>query len=426
MSSAPLRSDDLPVVPIGSFDLSDMEFWTKPREYREGAFKTLRDTPGLQFFNEREIAGSPFPVGPGYYALTRYDDVWAASRNAQLFCSGQGSNIGDLPQELNEFFGSMINMDDPKHFRLRSIVGKGFTPKQISRVNDYVKTKAAAIVDTLLEKYPDGECDFVEEVAAPLPLQIICEMMGIPASDTKQIFGWTNSILGAGDPEYGGTFDALITAALEMFAYAQALGEDRLANARDDMTSAMMHAEVDGERLTAQEFGSFFILLVVAGNETTRNAISHGMRLLTMFSDQRALWFDDFEANTKTAVEEIVRYATPVIHFRRTVTADTTLSGVDLKAGDKVVLWYNSANRDERSFDNPFEFDVLRNTQPPQAGFGAGGPHFCLGANLARREISVMFDEIRTRLPKMRITGEPDYLMSFFINGIKHLPCTWH
>src|SRR4051794_11774570 len=415
----------LPDVPLGSFDLSDPDFWLEPRQYREGAFKTLRDTPALQFFPERELEGSPFPVGPGYYALTRHEDVWAASRNAQLFCSGKGSNIGDLPQEMNEFFGSMINMDDPKHFRLRNIVSRGFTPKEITRVNDYVRVKAAAIVDNLLEKYPEGECDFVEEVAAPLPLEIICEMMGIPPEDNKRIFGWTNVILGAGDPEYGGTLDALMGTALEMFQYAQSLGEDRLANPREDMTSAMMHAVVDGERLSAQEFGSFFILLVVAGNETTRNAISHGMRALTMFPDQRRIWFDDFEANSKTAVEEIVRWATPVIHFRRTATQDTVLAGTELKEGDKVVLWYNSANRDERVFQNPFEFDVRRTLQPPQAGFGAGGPHFCLGANLARREISVMFDEIRARLPKMRITGEPAYLQSFFINGIKHLPCAW-
>ena len=420
-----VRRMDLPVVPLGSFDLSDPEFWTQPRDYREGAFKTLRDTPDLQFFKEREIEGSPFPVGPGYYALTRHEDVWAASRNAQLFCSGQGSNIGDLPQEMNEFFGSMINMDDPKHFRLRSIVSKGFTPKEISRVEEYVKQKATTIVDDLLERYPDGECDFVEEVAAPLPLQIICEMMGIPESDIKQIFSWTNVILGAGDPDYGGSLEALMTAALSMFQYAQALGEDRIANPREDMTSAMMHAEVDGDRLSAQEFGSFFILLVVAGNETTRNAISHGMRALTTFPDQRAIWFDDFEAHTKTAVEEIVRYATPVIHFRRTATQDTQLAGMQLKEGDKVVLWYNSANRDERVFENPFAFDVRRSLQPPQAGFGAGGPHFCLGANLARREISVMFDEIRTRLPNMQITSEPDYLQSFFINGIKRLRCSW-
>jgi methyl-branched lipid omega-hydroxylase len=415
----------LPEVALGSFDLSDPAFWLQPRDHREGAFKALRDAPHLQFFKEWQFVDSPFPIGPGYYALARHDDVWHASRNPQLFCSGQGSNIGDMPQELNEFFGSMINMDDPKHFRLRSIVSKGFTPREISRVEGYVKEKAAKIVDGLLERYPDGECDVVEEVAAPLPLQIICEMMGIPADDEQQIFAWTNVILGVGDPEYGSTLDDLMAAAMGMFAYAQALGEDRRAHPTEDLTSAMMNAEVDGEQLTPAEFGSFFILLVVAGNETTRNAITHGMRLLTEHPDQRQIWFDDFAGVTKTAVDEIVRYATPVIHFRRTATEDTRIGETELKAGDKVVMWYASANRDERAFDEPFRFDVRRPLQPQQVGFGAGGPHFCLGANLARREIAVMFDELRTRLPQMRTIGEPAYLQSAFINGIKRQRCSW-
>jgi methyl-branched lipid omega-hydroxylase len=420
MSSFPPR------VEFDEIDLSSPEFWLAPRDFREGAFKTLRDERPVAFYAERVLEGVPFPPGPGYYALTRHDDIWHVSRNPQLFCSGKGSNIGDLPQEMNEFFGSMINMDDPKHFRLRSIVSKGFTPKEIAKVEGYVQTKAAAIVDNLLEKYPGGECDFVEEVAAPLPLQIICEMMGIPAEDEKQIFNWTNVILGAGDPDYGGTLEVLMAAGLGMFQYAQALGEDRISNPREDVTSAMMHAEVDGSRLTAQEFGSFFILLVVAGNETTRNAISHGMKALTDFPDQREKFFGDFENTYKTAVEEIVRWSTPVIHFRRTATEDTEINGHPIKEGEKVVMFYSSGNRDERVFDDPYRFDVLRKPNPAQIGFGAGGPHFCLGANLARREIAVMFDELRRRLPSMRITGEPDMLQSAFINGIKRMPCAWN
>ncbi|MFM9037758.1 MAG: cytochrome P450, partial [Actinomycetota bacterium] len=380
----------------------------------------------FQFFEERVIEGAPFPPGPGYRAVTRHDDIWHISRNPQLFCSGKGSNIGDLPVEMNEFFGSMINMDDPKHFRLRNIVSRGFTPKEIGRVEDQVKIRAKRLVDELLERFPKGECDFVEEIAAPLPLAIICDMMGIPEEDHKKIFHWTNVILGVGDPEFVGSYEDLMGVALEMFMYAQALGESRVGNPQDDVTSAMMNAVVDGERLTPQEFGSFFILLVVAGNETTRNAISHGMKLLTDFPEQRKIWFDDFETHTRTAVEEIVRYATPVIHFRRTVTEDTELSGQKLNAGDKVVMFYCSGNRDERVFDQPHQFDVTRPVAPAQVGFGAGGPHFCLGANLARREIQVMFDEIRRRLPNMRITGEPAYLQSAFINGIKRMPCAWN
>ena len=294
----------------------------------------------------------------------------------------------------------------------------------MSQIEEYVRQKADGIVDNLLERYPDGACDFVEEVAAPLPLQIICEMMGIPDEDEKQIFAWTNTILGAGDPDYGGEFDALLNHSMAMNAYAMELGNDRLANPKEDLTTALMHAEVDGERLTSAEFGSFFILLVVAGNETTRNAISHGIKALTDFPDQRAIWWDDFGGVARTAIEEIVRWASPVIHFRRTATADTEIAGHPIAEGDKVVLWYNSANRDESKFADPYVFDVRRDPNP-QVGYGAGGPHFCLGANLARREITVMFEEIRRRLPELRVTGEPAYLQSNFINGIKRMPCAW-
>jgi cytochrome P450 len=295
----------------------------------------------------------------------------------------------------------------------------------VTQVEGYVRTKAAAVVDRILDKFPEGECDFVDEIAAALPLEVICDMMGIPTEDTAKIYHWTNVILGAGDPDVGGDYTYLMTMALEMFQYAQELGESRRANPTDDITSVMMNAEVDGDQLTAQEFGSFFILLVVAGNETTRNAISHGMKALTDFPEQREKWFGDFETHTRTAVDEIVRFSTPVIHFRRTATEDTVLGGQQLHAGDKVVMLYSAANRDDRVFRDPESFDVTRPLQPAQVGFGAGGPHFCLGANLARREIAVMFDEIRRRLPNMRITGEPAYLQSNFINGIKRLPCAW-
>ncbi|HAP74541.1 MAG TPA: cytochrome P450 [Acidimicrobiaceae bacterium] len=412
-------------VALGSFDLSDPAFWTAPRDVREGAFATLRREQPVAWFDEWEFEGNPFPKGPGYWALSSHDDIWHVSRNPQLFSSGKGVNIGDMPLEVSEFFGSMISMDDPKHFRLRSIVSKGFTPKEISRVEEYVRQKATAVVDRLLEEFPDRECDFVTEVAAPMPLQIICEMMGIPPEDEARVFHWTNVILGVGDPEYAGTFEELMVSAMEIFQYAQALGEDRLKHPKDDLTSIMMHAEVDGERLTAQEFGSFFILLVVAGNETTRTAISHGMHLLTQHPDQRDLWWSNWDTHTKTAVDEIVRYATPVVHFRRTATEDTVVGGQKIQAGQKLIMWYCSGNRDEKVFADPHRFDVTRSMQPAQVGFGAGGPHFCLGANLARREIAVMFDEIRRRMPTLHTVGEPDYLQSSFINGIKRLRCAW-
>jgi len=412
-------------VALGSFDLSDPLFWTTSREYREGAFQTLRNEQPMSFWEEFEFIDPQFPRGPGYWAVVNHEDVWHVSRNPQLFASGRGVNIGDLPIEIAEFFGSMIAMDDPRHFRLRSIVSKGFTPKEVARVEEYVKIKAAGVVDCLLSAFPDRECDFVLEVAAPMPLQIICEMMGIPQEDEDQIFRWTNVILGAGDPEFTSTFEDLFAAGMGMFQYAQALGEDRLATPRDDLTSIMMHAEVDGDRISPQEFGSFFILLVVAGNETTRNAISHGMHLLTIHPDQRDLWFNDFEGNNRTAVDEIVRYSTPVINFRRTAVEDTVVGGQKIEAGQKLVMWYNSANRDAKVFTDPHKFDVLRSLQPAQVGFGSGGPHFCLGANLARREISVMFNEIRRRIPTLHTVGEPDYLQSNFIHGIKRMRCAW-
>ncbi len=412
---------DLAPVDLDQINISDPDFWSSPREHRESVFATLRREAPIKFFAEMELMN--FPAGPGYWALTKHEDIWHVSRNPQLFCSGKGSNIVDLTTELNEFFGSMISMDDPKHVRLRSIVARGFTPKEISRIEEYVRIKARTVVDEVIEKHGDHEFDFVGNIAAPFPLQIICEMMGIPKSDERQILDWTNVILGAGDPDFGGTIENLIAIALEIFAYAQALGEDRLKTSRDDLTSVMMHAEVDGHRMSPQEFGSFFILLVVAGNETTRNAISHGMLELTRHPDQRASWFNNFDANTKNAVEEIVRWASPVIHFRRTATSDTEIRGVKIAAGEKVVMWYNSGNRDEDVYKDPYKFDVTRIANPAQIGFGAGGPHFCLGANLARREISVMFDEIRRRLPNLQVTGEPEYLRSNFINGIKRMPC---
>jgi cytochrome P450 len=409
-------------IPLEEIDLSSLDFWTAGADRREATFATLRREAPVRFFEELEVPG--FPKGPGFWALTRYDDIVDASRRPDLFCSGNGSNVIDLPQEVNEFFGSMINMDDPRHARLRGIVQKGFTPRMVARVERYVADKARGLVDEAIERHPGRECDFVETFAARLPLQIICEMMGIPREDEAQVFAWTNVILGSGDPDYGATFDNLMQNSLEMYEYAQALGEDRRSRPRDDITSALMEAELDGERLTAQEFGSFFILLVVAGNETTRNAISHGIKALTDFPDQRRLWWDDFRAGARNAVEEIVRWATPVIHFRRTATRDAEIGGVPIRAGEKVVYWYNSANRDEAHFQDPHRFRVQRYPNA-HLGFGAGGPHFCLGASLARREIAVMFEQIATRLSTLEVSGPPAMLQSYFIHGIKSMPCAW-
>ena len=394
---------------------ADETFWTRGAEARAETFRRLRAEAPTCFMEEPEIPD--FGQGPGFWSLTRHADVMHVSRHPDLFCSGRGTNIPDMPIELAEFMGSMINMDSPRHTRLRMIVNRAFTPRRVAAIDQHVHVAAREIVRNVADK---GECDVVEEIAAQLPLQIICEMMGIPREQWHRVFELTNIVLGAGDAELTPSMDVLMAAVMELTMMAQSVGEDRLANPADDLTSAMMHAEVDGERLQPMEMASFFILLSAAGNETTRNAISHGLLQLTRHEDQREIWQADPDGVRPTAVEEIVRWATPVVHFRRTATADTEIAGVPIAEGDKVVMWYESANRDEAVFEDPYRFD-LRRTPNEHVGFGAGGPHFCLGANLARREIGVMFDELFRWLPDLRTVGEPAYLQSPFIHGIKRL-----
>ena len=399
-------------IDLGPF--ADPAYWSHGSDTRADMFRLLRDEAPVLFMEEPEIEG--FPKGPGFWSVTRFEDVMTVSRHPEVFCSGQGTNIIDLPVEVAEFMGSMINMDAPRHTRLRMIVNRSFTPRMVARIDDDVRVKARNIVARVADR---GACDLVPEIAAPLPLEIICEMMGIPPESWPRILELTNVILG--DQETVPDMATLMGAVMEMAQMAREVGEDRLANPQDDLVSAMMHAEVDGEHLQPMEMASFFILLAAAGNETTRNAISHGVRLLSLHEDQRAVWQADVDGVAPTAVEEIVRWATPVIHFRRTATEDTEIGGQAIAKGDKVVMWYESANRDERAFDDPFRFDVTR-TPNEHVGFGAGGPHFCLGANLARREIRVMFEELFRWLPDIRTTDEPDFLQSAFIHGIKRLP----
>jgi cytochrome P450 len=421
--TVPIPTTDLAVDEIR---LGDIEQWMRPD--REGIFAKLRAEAPVSFHEEPEPPPEvDFAKGPGFWALTRFDDVMRVSRDPENFHSAPSINIGDIPPEIAEWLGSMINMDAPKHTKMRLIVNRGFTPRQVAKIEENVRTQAREIVDRVVEM--GGECDFVSEIAAALPLQIICDMLGIPRTETKRIFELTNTILGVGDPEYVSSLEELMAAGMELFQYGIELAQDRLDNPRDDITTTLMQAEIEDEngrhKLTTAELGSFFLLLVAAGNETTRNAISHGMLALTKNPDQRAIWTADPDGVSATAVEEIVRWASPVIHFRRTTIADAVVGGQEIKAGEKVVMFYNSANRDERAFPDPYTFDVLR-TPNEHAGFGAGGPHFCLGANLARREIKLMFEELFRRLPDIEITGEPDYLQSAFIHGIKRMPCTWH
>jgi len=405
-------------------DLSDLDgFWAQSEEAVASSFAWLRDNDPIRRFEEPSY--KVIPTGRGFWAITRYDDILEVSKNPEVFASGDGIGIPDQPVELNELFGSMIAMDDPRHARLRRIVAGGFTPRMLARLEETVQTVAAEIVD---EVGGSGSCDFVTEIAAALPLRIICDMMGIPPSEYEFVFDRTNVILGAGDPEFvppgQSKLEAFISAGQDLNEVMVELATERRKRPTDDLTSVLLAAEVDGERLSAGELGAFFNLLVAAGNETTRNAISWGLVYLTQHPEQRRIWQDNFEAVAPTAVDEIVRFASPVIHMRRTVRADTVVGGQPMAAGDKVVLFYNSANRDEDAFDDAQSFDVTR--QPNNhVGFGGPGPHFCLGAHLARREITVMFRELFDRLPTIEATDEPVRLRSNFIHGIKHLPCAF-
>lgn len=318
----------------------------------------------------------------------------------------------------------MISLDDPRHLRLRKIVNRAFTPKVVARIEDSVRERARTIVANMIADHPDGQADFVAEVSGLLPLQVICDMMGIPEEDEAKIFHSTTVMLGVGDDEVSGESNDVIAAVAELAEYAVRLAEERRATPGDDLTTSLVQAEVDGERLTSVEIASFFILLSAAGNETTRNAISHGMVALTRYPEERDKWWSDFDGVAGTAVEEIVRWATPVIFMRRNLTQDVEMRGIKMKAGDKVSMWYNSGDRDEAKFDNPWLFDVTRDPNP-HIGFGAGGAHFCLGANLARREIRVLFDELCRDIPDIVAVDEPSILHSAFIHGIKRLPVTW-
>ena len=406
-------------------DLSDLAgFWTESIEHRHESFNTLRELPGLPFFPEPTLwTENP---GPGYYALTRLDDIVDASRQPTIFISGQGAtSVADLPAEFLEFYGSMINMDDPRHGRLRRIVSRGFTPKMLDALTDNVAKVARSIVDDLIET---GPCDAVREISAKLPLTIVCDMMGIPASQHQLVFDRTNVVLGAADPEYVPDRDNVVTALLQagadLSAVMRELAAYRAEHPTDDLTSALVNAQIDGESLTPDELASFFILLLAAGNETTRNAITWGLQLLTRYPEQRASWLADLDRVTPTAIEEIVRWASPVMFMRRTLAVATELGGQRLEPGDKVLMFYWAANRDPAHFEHPERFDVLRSPNP-HIGFGGPGPHFCLGAHLARREIGVMFRELLTRVPDIHATAPPSRLNSSFINGIKRLPVSF-
>ena len=359
------------------------------------------------------------PGWPGFWAITRHADIGYLSRHPEIFSSARRLSLfGEIPEDHIELQRlMMLNMDPPQHTRQRAFVNRGFTPRMIGRLEKHI----AEICDALLDEVQDsGSADFVTEIAAPLPLWVICELVGAPVQDRGRLFELSNVLIGSADPEFQLGPEAQQNAAAEIYAYGAALAERRRAEPADDIITRLLQPDENGEALTSDEFDLFFLLLTVAGNETTRNAAAGGMLALFEHPEQWHRLLDD-PSLIPTAAEEIVRWVSPVNLFRRTALSDTELGGVEIAAGDKVVVFYASANRDESVFIAPDQFDVGRDPNP-HVGFGGGGPHFCLGRHLAALELRVLLQALTERMPGIRLDGEPSRLRSNFINGIKHMP----
>jgi len=395
-------------VELSDVDLLDPDMFREGRHHE--AFEVLRREDPVHFHHE--------PGGPGFWCITRHADLIAVNRDYEVFSSAEhGIMIPDISAGGEMVREMMLYMDPPRHTRYRLLVNKGFTPRMIGLLEEGLRTKARLIVDQVIEQ---GQCDFVVDIASELPLQAIAELMGVPQEDRRKIFDWSNRMVGIDDPEFEGDRESGTAAAGELYMYANSLAAEKRREPLDDIISKLLGSEIEGDKLSETEFDMFFLLLAVAGNETTRNATAHGMRALMDNPDQ----FAKLVANPDllpSAIEEILRWATPVLHFRRTALQDYEIGGRQIKEGDKVVMWHISANRDETVFDDPFLFDIQRSPNEHIA-FGGGGPHFCLGANLARMELRLIFDEIVRRLPDMEPSGPTEYLRSNFIGGIKHMP----
>jgi cholest-4-en-3-one 26-monooxygenase len=369
----------------------------------------------------------PEPAGRGFWVITRYDDVVAVNRDSETYSSEQQRGgvtaLEDLPpgSDLASEGRMMLTMDPPDHTRYRSLVNRGFTPRMISALAQGIRTAVGTILDRAIAK---RECDFVLEVAAELPLQVIAQLLGVPFEDRHKLFEWSNRMIGSRDSEYAVSEELARGAAIEMFMYSGALAAKRREEPRDDIVTALLGAEIAGDRLSEMDFNLFFLLLAVAGNETTRNALAHGVNTLIDHADQYRMLTEQ-PALVSGATEEILRWASPVMYFRRNVTRDAEIRGQQIKAGDKVSLWYISANRDEEVFIDPFKFDITRSPNEHVA-FGGGGAHYCLGANLARMEINILLEELTRRVRSIERIGEIKRLRSNFINGIKHLPVRMH
>lgn len=362
------------------------------------------------------------PTFEGFWAVTRYDDVRTVSRDHTTYSAELGSVFLMDPDEedLELIRMTILNMDPPKHSRFRKLVSAGFTPRMIKGLVDHIQELADGICDAVSG---EDEIDFVERVAAELPLMVICELLGVPVEDRHLVFDWSNRMVGAQDPDFRATEEDGEAAMAEIYAYCDAIAADRREHPRDDIMTALVQAEVDGDRLSAEELNMFFVTLVVAGNETTRNLIAHSMLAIL---EQPGLQADlvahlDDDDLWASATEEFLRWGASIHNFRRTATVDTVLGGQEIKAGEKVVIYYPSANRDPDHFTDPETFDPRR-TPNDHLTFGGGGTHFCLGANLARAQIKAMVRTFLRRYPNVELAGEPRRMRSDFVNGIKYLP----
>jgi cytochrome P450 len=405
--------------------LAEATYWHLPLEERMAQFAEIREQGAILPIQVENVLSETIET---VHAVTRYDEVVQISKHPEDFCSGRGAtSLFDLPIEMLEFFGGFINMDNPRHAHQRRIVAKAFTPTELAGVLESVETICTALIDDFCER---GEVDLVEVLSQPFPLLIICDMMGIPRSEFRTVLDATNVILSGGDPEFigeEGGIEKFIEAGVALAGLMAELIEARRENPTDDLTSRLVHNDLDEDLLTPSEITSFFVLLAVAGNDTTRTAISHGVNLLAKNPEQRAIWQADVDGVSPTAVEEIVRVASPVTFMRRTATHDIALGDHQIREGDRLVLFYNSANRDPRKFDDPERFDVRR-APNAHVGFGGPGPHFCLGAHLARRELAVVFRELFRRLPDLDVSGPAVPLEAAgipLVTGIKKLPVTF-
>ena len=393
-------------------DLTDPDVLVHRVPHEE--FAELRRTAPVWWSEQRH--GSAGFDDHGYWAVTRHADVMAVSRDAETFSTWQNTAIvrfqeGTPRENIDMQRYVMLNIDPPQHTKVRAIVSRGFTPRAINALRNALSSRAEKIAREALEK---GTGDFVTDVACELPLQAIAELLGVPQEDRLRIFEWSNQMIGYDDPEYEA--DPLM-AAYELLAYAMQMADERQKAPQDDIVTKLVNAQIDGGHLTTDEFGFFVLLLAVAGNETTRNAISHGMLAFLQHPEQWEL----FKAERpKSAVEEIIRWATPVNVFQRTAMKAVVLAGQEIKKGQRVAIFYGSANYDEEVFDTPHQFDIMR-TPNPHLGFGGSGAHFCLGANLARLEIELIFNALADHTPNIRQAGEAQRLRSGWINGIKTL-----